>query len=277
MPLPMLFPPLGSPSLPASLPVFGFRWKLSWNSESLTKPPDYPAHGCQGGALQTFIPRPCSLWEKWVRESAPDRARGQPDLGSPQPHFRGALSHLCGPCRLGRVFELSPIPFCQQKYKAALWDILTGDPLPLCPGWMTVKVQEFSPWEDRGLAPGTPTHSLSPSGPRGNGACASLSPEPLQNPGPLPAPWKLWMPCHLMAAALSRADKPCHSPAVGSGCPASRGDGSEQVHRSFAPLFPTPLPQTLTPPHLQPHSVPSPLTLPPSPTPPPQGQAKLLQ
>lgn len=97
----------------------------------------------QGGFLYPLTLEALITAEEMVQGAHRDREGGNLGQRPPWPQFRDTLSRLCSPCRLGGVFELSPISFCQLKYKAALWNFLTGSSLPLSPGGMTVKVQEF--------------------------------------------------------------------------------------------------------------------------------------
>lgn len=145
----------------------------------------------------------------------------------------------------------------------------------LCPGGRTVKSRSSGTGALGSQRPGSrdPTHSLGPetsgrqpSGPgRQRSTCfpdtrvsfgTQAPPGPLGILGSLP-----------LGGGRCRGGQASHSLAVGGGCRAThsrRGAAGASFIRSF---FPTPLPQTLTLPHLSPHSAPSPLPLLPSPNP----------
>lgn len=170
-----------------------------------------------------------------------------------------------------------PTPFCQLKYTAVLCGHFQWPPPSPCSGQMPVKAQGFGPRGDRHLPPGAPSLKISgpqPLRPWRVTECRLLRTQSLfRNPGPLPAPWKVRMPCTAWLPPEGWQAGVRHPP-VGSGCPASGGDGRGQGRRSFAPPVPTPSPGP------SPRPAPPPATLrllPASPPPPPEGRAKLLQ
>ena len=88
VPLLMLFPPLGTPSLPASTPVLRFRWRLSWNSEPFTELPDDPPTAARKGCQTCTLGALLSVGETGQRECA-RQSRGQSWLGATSTSFWG--------------------------------------------------------------------------------------------------------------------------------------------------------------------------------------------
>lgn len=131
VPLPMLFPHWGHP------PFLALYLYFILDGSSAGAPNPSQSHlmtqptAASRGFSHLLFTRPCSLWEKWFRTKQGDNPGQQPTPS----HFRDTLSHLC---RLRGVFELSPVSFCQQKCKVALWVVLMGHSLLLRPGGMTV-------------------------------------------------------------------------------------------------------------------------------------------